>query len=93
MPRVRVVVTAPLAIHMGGLREVEVEAGTVREAVDRLVERFGPELRNRLLDESGRLRRFVNLYVNDAYVDPDEDRRLSEGDEVLILPAVSGGTA
>ncbi|MCX8202745.1 MAG: MoaD family protein [Nitrososphaeria archaeon] len=76
---------------MGGLREVEVEAGTVREVVDRLVERFGAELRNRLLDESGRLRRFVNLYVNDAYVDPDEDKRLSEGDEVLILPAVSGG--
>ncbi|MCS7118405.1 MAG: MoaD family protein [Thaumarchaeota archaeon] len=93
MPRVKVVVTAPLAMHMGGQREVEVEAGTVREVIGQLVERFGAELKNRLLDDSGRLRRFVNLYVNDSYVDPEEDRRLSEGDEVLILPAVSGGTA
>ncbi|MCS7094560.1 MAG: MoaD/ThiS family protein [Thaumarchaeota archaeon] len=93
MPRIKVVVTAPLATHMGGLREVEVEAETVREVIGQLVERFGAELRNRLLDDSGRLRRFVNLYVNDSYVDPEEDRRLSEGDEVLILPAVSGGIA
>jgi len=93
MARVRVVVTAPLAVHMGGQREVEVEAKDVRELVMKLVERFGAELRNRLLDEEMRLRRFVNLYVNDTLVNWDEDRPLRDGDEVLILPAVSGGCA
>jgi MoaD family protein len=91
MARVRVVVTAPLAVHMGGQREVEVEAENVRELVMKLVERFGAELRNRLLDEEMRLRRFVNLYVNDTLVGWDEDWPLRDGDEVLILPAVSGG--
>lgn len=62
------VVTAPLAVHMGGQREVEVEAKDVRDLVMKLVERFGAELRNRLLDEEMRLRRFVNLYVNDTLV-------------------------
>lgn len=78
---------------MGGQREVEVEAENVRELVMKLAERFGAELRNRLLDEEMRLRRFVNLYVNDTLVSWDEDRQLRDGDEVLILPAVSGGWA
>jgi len=91
MARVRVVVTAPLAVHMGGQREVELEAESVRDLVMKLADRFGAELRNRLLDEEMRLRRFVNLYVNDSLVSWDEDRPLRDGDEVLILPAVSGG--
>lgn len=93
MARVRVVVTAPLAVHMGGQREVEIEAESVRDLVMKLVERFGSELGNRLLDQDMRLRRFVNLYVNDSLVAWDEDRPLRDGDEVLILPAVSGGAA
>ena len=93
MARVKVVVTAPLAVHMRGQREVEVEAENVRELVMKLAERFGAELRNRLLDEEMRLRRFVNLYVNDTLISWDENRQLRDGDEVLILPAVSGGWA
>jgi molybdopterin converting factor small subunit len=75
-----------------GAGEVQVEALTVRTAIEAL-ERDHPGLRARLLDEQGTLRRFVNLFV------ADEDVRFLQGlDTVLpagttlsIIPAVAGG--
>lgn len=89
---VRLKVPTQLRQLTGGSPELEVDAGTVRE----LLEKAGadhPELLERVLDEEGEIRRFVNLYVG------DEDIRFLEGldtplkDEsvVVILPAVAGG--
>jgi molybdopterin converting factor small subunit len=76
----------------GGAGELEVEALTVREAID-VLERDHPGMRARLLDDQGTLRRFVNLFV------ADEDVRFLQGldtglpaDTTLsIIPAVAGG--
>ena len=76
----------------GGEGEIAVEAGTVREALAAL-EKVHPGIAERLLDEQGELRRFVNLFL------ADEDVRFLEGLEtsvrdgqtLSVVPAVAGG--
>ncbi|HSI26656.1 MAG TPA: MoaD/ThiS family protein [Aeromicrobium sp.] len=78
--------------YTGGERAVEGSGDTVGALIDDLESRHAG-LRERLVDEAGGVRRFVNVYVN------DEDIRftgglgtaLSDGDTVVILPAVAGG--
>ena len=78
----------------GGAGEVEVEGATVGEVL-KAVDAAHPGLADRLFDESGNLRRFVNVYLN------DEDVRflggletpVKDGDTVTVLPAVAGGAA
>ncbi|MDA3038964.1 MAG: MoaD family protein [Actinomycetota bacterium] len=75
-----------------GQSTVKVEGSNVGEVVNSLVAAY-PGLQSNLLDDSGSVRKFVNIYIN------DEDIRfldklqtpVSEGDEVAILPAVAGG--
>ncbi len=72
---------------------VTVEATNLGAAIDALDARY-PGFKDRLLDQSGQLRQFVNVYLN------DEDVRLgaglaakvSEQDEISIVPAVAGGS-
>ena len=75
-----------------GVGEVEVEALTVREAID-LLERDHPGMRARLLDDRGALRRFVNLFVADEDVRflQGLDTGLAAGTTLSIIPAVAGG--
>lgn len=71
---------------------VQQHGSTVGEVVNGLVEAY-PGLRSNLLDESGNVRKFVNVYVNDEdirFLDK-LDTPVKEGDEVAILPAVAGG--
>jgi len=90
--RVKVTVTAVLENYLGGQREFLVEGSTLKNVIEELVNRYGPEVKKRLFDEGGRLRRYINVYVNDEAIDPANlNMELREGDEVLILPAVSGG--
>ena len=78
--------------HTSGEKKVDGEGQTLRELVDDL-ELSNPGLGGALVDEDGRLHRFINIYVN------DEDVRflggietpLEDGDSVSILPAVAGG--
>ena len=69
-----------------------VEGSTVGEVLDALFERHG-ELRDRLSDDNGGLRRFVNVYVDgeDIRFLDGLDTQVKDGDEVTILPAVAGG--
>jgi molybdopterin synthase sulfur carrier subunit len=76
----------------GGTAETEVTGTTVAEVLNSLYERFG-ELRERICNEDGSLRRFVNIYL------AGEDIRfldglatpVPDGAELTILPAVAGG--
>jgi MoaD family protein len=89
-----VVVKIPTQLRAAaeGEAETEVEGANVQEVLERLFERF-EELRTRISDDDGTLRRFVNVYV------AGEDIRfleglatpVSDGAEVTILPAVAGG--
>ncbi len=76
----------------GGAKEVALEAGTLREALDALAVRH-PSLAERLRDEHGKLRAHLALFVNDedARLLGWEDARLHDGDVVHVIPALSGG--
>jgi len=76
----------------GGQAEVSGEGATVGEVLESLYGRFEP-LRERLTDDEGGLRRFVNVYVGgeDIRFLDGLDTAVEDGDEVTILPAVAGG--
>ncbi len=91
---VKVRIPTPLRKLTNELDVVAGEPGTLAECIDRLETTY-PGLKERLCDDQGELRRFVNVYVN------GEDVRflqglatvLKAGDEVSIVPAVAGGSA
>ena len=75
-----------------GQPEVEVDAGTVGEAIAAL-DAAHPGFTSRILDESGALRRFVNVFVSDddvRFLD-GLDTAVPEGGTIAIVPAVAGG--
>lgn len=71
---------------------VNSDASTLREAVDKLETEF-PGIKERIVDERGEIRRFVNIYVNgdDVRFLDNLNTALKAGDEVSIVPAVAGG--
>jgi MoaD family protein len=89
---VKVVIPTPLRAYAGKKESVEMEAGTVGEALTGLTTRFG-ELKKHLYSDDGRLRSFVNVYVNDEdirYLEKEETQ-LRDGDIVSIVPSIAGG--
>jgi sulfur-carrier protein len=89
---VTVKIPTQLRAAAGGQGETQVEGSTVREVLDALFDVHG-ELRDRMSDDEGALRRFVNVYVGgeDIRFGDGLDTPVADGDEVQILPAVAGG--
>lgn len=87
-------VRIPFAIQslFDGATEVEAEGRTVREIIDDLERRY-PGVKQRLCDDDGELRRFVNIFVNDQDIRSLKglETELSEKDEIAIIPAIAGG--
>jgi molybdopterin synthase sulfur carrier subunit len=71
---------------------VEVQAGTIGDAIVELQSRY-PGIKERLVDEQGEVRRFVNVYVNEEDIRflQNQQTPLKDGDEVSIIPAIAGG--
>ena len=71
---------------------IEVSAGTVATVITALQNRF-PGIQERLLDENGGVRRFVNVYVNeeDILFLQNQETPIKDGDEISIIPAIAGG--
>jgi sulfur-carrier protein len=71
---------------------VVVTAGTVAAAIAELQTRY-PGIKERLTDDSGSVRRFVNVYVNEEDIRflQNQDTSLKDGDEISIIPAIAGG--
>lgn len=86
-------IPSPLQKLAGDKSELELEASTLREVVEQLTG-LNPELKDRLLDETGQLRRFVNIYLNEEDVRFMDklDTPVKSGDEVSIVPAIAGGS-
>lgn len=89
---VSVRIPTPLRKLTGGADEVSVEASSIGQLIDKL-EAAHAGLKERLCDEKGDIRRFVNIYVNDEDVRFLDGRAtaLKDGDEVSIVPAIAGG--
>ncbi len=85
-------IPTPLRTLTKGAAEVQAAGGTVQDLVDDLERQF-PGLKERLLDETGELRRFVNIYVNQEDIRFLQSKKtaLKDGDEVSIVPAIAGG--
>jgi molybdopterin synthase sulfur carrier subunit len=91
---VTVRIPTPLRKITGGTDEVSVEAANVGEMIENL-ESAHAGMKERLCDESGDIRRFVNIYVNDEDVRflQGKDTPLADNDQVSIVPAIAGGNA
>lgn len=89
---VKVRIPTPLQKLTQDQAEVSVSAKNVKELLDAL-ERQYPGIKGRLCDESGKIRRFVNLYLNEEDVRflKQEATTLKDGDEISIVPAIAGG--
>ena len=85
-------VPTPLRSLTKGNAEVQAKGDTVADVVDDLDRQF-PGLRERLVDDTGELRRFINVYVNgeDIRFLQAKTTTLKDGDEVSIVPAIAGG--
>ena len=90
--RITVLIPTPLRRFTGGEAKVAVAGSNVAEVLDALDDAH-PGIGERLRDDSGQLRRFVNVFVNGHNIRDGQgvETRLSTGDEVGIIPAMAGG--
>jgi molybdopterin synthase sulfur carrier subunit len=89
---VKVRIPTPLQTITGNKAEVSAEGTTIRELIEDLERQF-PGLKERVCDEKGAVRRFVNVYLNEEDVRflSGEDTQVKDSDEVSIIPAIAGG--
>jgi molybdopterin synthase sulfur carrier subunit len=89
---IKVRIPTPLRPLTKGQGEVEASAGSIDDMIGSLDAAY-PGLKNRLCDEKGDLRRFVNIYVNEEDIRflNGKETSLKDGDEVSIVPAIAGG--
>jgi molybdopterin synthase sulfur carrier subunit len=89
---VRVRVPTPLRKFTNGADEVAAQGQNVRALVDDL-EKSYPGIKERICDETGKIRRFVNVYANgdDIRFLQNLETSLKEGDNISIVPAIAGG--
>lgn len=88
---VKVKIPVPLQRITQGKEEVDGEAGTVISLVNDLNQKY-PGLAERI-SENGKIRRFVNIYINEEDIRflKSEDTSVNDGDVVSIVPAIAGG--
>jgi len=90
MPKIHI--PTPLRQYAGKQAAIDVKSGTVAEALSDLVAQH-PELRRHLYTDDGKLRAFVNVYVNDEDVRylQKEATSVSDSDTISIVPSIAGG--
>lgn len=91
---VRVIIPTPLRQYAGKKDAVEVQARTVAEALAGLTSQYG-DLRRHLYNDEGKLRNFVNIYLNDEdirYLEKDQTP-LHDNDVISIVPSIAGGSS
>jgi len=89
---IKIRIPTPLQKITGQKAEVEASGSNFKEVLEDLVKQF-PEIKGRLYDEKGVLRRFINFYLNneDIRFMKGEETPVKEGDEISIVPAIAGG--
>ena len=89
---VNVLIPTPLRKFTNNNETVTVATGTVATLVEELEQQY-PGIKKSLCDDSGELRRFVNVYVNEEDIRflEGKDTPINEGDAVSIVPAIAGG--
>ncbi len=90
----KIAIPTPLRPYAGKNATVEVHGANVADALQALVA-LHPELRKHLFNDEGKLRAFINIYVNDEDIRylKQEDTAVAEGDTLSIIPSIAGGSA
>ena len=88
----KVRIPTPLRKLTNNEESMEVDNATIKNAITELQSRY-PGIKERLVDEKGEVRRFVNVYVNEEDIRflQNQATPLKDGDEVSIIPAIAGG--
>ena len=88
----KVRIPTPLRKLTNNEEVVEVKATTIGDAIVELQSKY-PGIKERLVDENGEVRRFVNVYVNEEDIRflQNQQTPLKDGDEISIIPAIAGG--
>lgn len=87
-----VTIPTPLRQFAGGQPSVNVSGTSVADALGDLTRQY-PDLKRHLYDDAGRLRAFVNVYINDQdirYLEKD-NTPVQDGDSISIVPSIAGG--
>lgn len=89
---VKVLIPTPLQKLTKGEAEIEIEAKSIQGLIEELENQY-PGLKERLCDEKGELRRFINIYVNgeDIRFREGQETKIEDEAEVSIVPAIAGG--
>ena len=89
---IKVRVPTPLQKLTQDKMEVEAQGKDIRDLINDLEKRF-PGIKERLCDENSKIRRFINIYVNEEDIRflNMEETPLKDGDQVSIIPAIAGG--
>ena len=89
---IRVRVPTPLRRFTAGSGEVVAAGASLKDVIEDLESRH-PGMKDRLLDEKGEIRRFVNIYVNgdDVRFLDQLNSKVKDGDDISIVPAIAGG--
>jgi molybdopterin synthase sulfur carrier subunit len=86
-------IPTPLRTYTGGLETVTVPGATVNAVFEQLTAKY-PELKQHLFTPEGKLRSFVNVYLNDddlRYLPGKEETSVKDSDELTIIPSIAGG--
>jgi sulfur-carrier protein len=89
----KIEIPTPLRVYAGNQSAVAVEARTVSEAISALTAQY-PQFEKHLYTSEGKLRSFVNLYLNDEdirYLPEGEKTAVAESDTLSIIPSIAGG--
>jgi len=89
---VKVRIPTPLRSLTKGEEEVTVEGKSIQEVIDNLETNFNG-FKERLCDENGQIRRFINFYLNDEDIrfKDNQETAVNDGDQISIVPAIAGG--
>jgi len=89
---VKVRIPTPLRSLTNGEEEVTAEGKSIQEVIDNLETNFGG-FKERLCDENGQIRRFINFYLNDEDIrfKDNQETTVNDGDLISIVPAIAGG--
>tara|TARA_Y100001960_G_C14651111_1_gene815972 strand:- start:34 stop:315 length:282 start_codon:yes stop_codon:yes gene_type:complete len=93
MAEVKVLIPTVMSSSTNGERELDIDGNTVIEVINELSKKYGEGFKNKVIDNDGKLKPIINVYVNDENIKFLEDlqTKLKDNDEILFLPAVSGG--
>lgn len=89
---IKIRIPTPLQKITQNKSEVDGEGSTIKELIENLEKNY-PGIKERLYAEDGKLRRFINIYVNEEDIRflKGDETEIKDGDEISIIPAIAGG--